>query len=92
MDGHSIPHFRVSEHHLISSLVNLFDCYLVRMIEGSELKGMSEHEQTPFFEGEWMNFMLRTSLWHNNDFLQASSSSPASGHWEECATKLLKKS
>ena len=42
---------RVSEHHLLTSLINLFDCYLTKMIEGSELKGMSEHEQTPLFEG-----------------------------------------
>jgi len=29
---------KISEHHLITSLVNLFDCYLVKMVEGSQLK------------------------------------------------------
>lgn len=42
---------RVSSHHLISSLINVFDCFLGRLIKGAELKGMSEHEQTPMFEG-----------------------------------------
>ena len=42
---------RVTEHHLVSSLIKLFDCYLVRLVEGAELKGKSETELTPLFEG-----------------------------------------
>jgi hypothetical protein len=42
---------KVTEHHLVSSLIKLFDCYLVRLVEGSELKGKSETELTPLFEG-----------------------------------------
>ena len=42
---------KLSDHHLISSLISLFDCYLTKLIDGSELKGMSEHEQTPIFGG-----------------------------------------
>ncbi|XP_059098400.1 dynein axonemal heavy chain 7-like [Tigriopus californicus] len=42
---------KTAPHHLITSLINLIDCFLDKMIKGSELKGMSEHEQTPLFEG-----------------------------------------
>ncbi len=42
---------KLSDHHLVTSLINIFDCFLSKMIEGSELRGMSEHEQTPIFEG-----------------------------------------
>ena len=42
---------KVSEHHLISSLIKLFDCHLNRLIEGSELKGQSETALNPLFEG-----------------------------------------
>ena len=42
---------KVSEHHLVSSLIKLFDCYLIRLVEGAELKGKSETELTPLFEG-----------------------------------------
>ena len=36
---------------MISSLIKLFDCYLVPLIESGELKGKSETELTPLFEG-----------------------------------------
>ena len=49
MSKHST--LKVSEHHLMSSLIKLFDCHLSRLIEGSELKGQSEHELNPLFEG-----------------------------------------
>ena len=50
MSKHST--LKVSEHHLMSSLIKLFDCHLSRLIEGSELKGQSEHELNPLFEGK----------------------------------------
>ena len=46
---------KVSEHHLMSSLIKLFDCHLSKLIEGAELKGQSEHELNPLFEGKYEN-------------------------------------
>ena len=53
MSKHST--LKVSEHHLMSSLIKLFDCHLSRLIEGSELKGQSEHELNPLFEGKYFD-------------------------------------
>ena len=53
MSKHST--LKVSEHHLMSSLIKLFDCHLSKLIEGAELKGQSEHELNPLFEGKYEN-------------------------------------
>ena len=53
MSKHST--LKVSEHHLMSSLIKLFDCHLTKLIEGAELKGQSEHELNPLFEGKYKN-------------------------------------
>ena len=42
---------KMSGHHLISSLIKLLDCHLVPLIESGELKGKSETELGPLFEG-----------------------------------------
>ena len=42
---------KISRHHLISSLIKLFDCHLNPLIESGELKGKSETELNPLFEG-----------------------------------------
>ena len=42
---------KISRHHLISSLIKLFDCHLIPLIESGELKGKSETELNPLFEG-----------------------------------------
>ncbi|QQP52952.1 Uncharacterized protein FKW44_005260, partial [Caligus rogercresseyi] len=39
------------DHHLIQSLINIFDCYLNPLIENSSLKGKSDNELIPMFEG-----------------------------------------
>jgi hypothetical protein len=42
---------KVSRHHLVSSLIKLFDCYFNPLVESGELKGKSETELNPLFEG-----------------------------------------
>nr|XP_040564670.1 dynein heavy chain 7, axonemal-like [Lepeophtheirus salmonis] len=42
---------KTTDHHLIQSLINIFDCYLNKLIESSELKGKSDNELIPVFEG-----------------------------------------
>ena len=42
---------KISGHHLISSLIKLLDCHLVPLIDSGELKGKSETELGPLFEG-----------------------------------------
>ena len=42
---------KISRHHLIASLIKLFDCYLNPLIKSNELKGKSETELNPLFEG-----------------------------------------
>ncbi len=42
---------KTSDHHLISSLIKLFDCYFSPLVDSGELKGKSETELWPLFEG-----------------------------------------
>ncbi|CAB4061834.1 DNAH [Lepeophtheirus salmonis] len=49
---------KTTDHHLIQSLINIFDCYLNKLIESSELKGKSDNELIP------KTFLLGNPLFH----------------------------